>query len=374
MEKKEFIVDPWEVKGNINYEKLIKEFGLSQIDIASWPNQFQENFLFRRKIIYGHRDFDRIIEAVKNKKKFVMMTGLMPSGKFHFGHALLFKQILFYQSLGAKIYIAVADIEAYNTRNPNLNELRKTAIEEYLTNYLALGLNYRNCDFYFQSERSKDAKKSNVYYSLSNRVSRYITFNEVKAIYGDITPGKLSSALLQVSDMIHAQLPEFENPINVVIPVGIDQDAHIRLARDIIQRIKDYKFVQLSSTYNLFLPGLKGGKMSSSDSTSFIALTDTPEEAANKIRKYAFSGGQNTIEEHRKKGGNPEIDVSYQWLRMFFEDNDKKLKDIHDDYKSGKLLTSELKEILIEKISKFLKEHQSKREKAKKLIDKFLKI
>ena len=122
------------------------------------------------------------------------------------------------------------------------------------------------------------------------------------------------------------------------------------------------------------MPGLKGGKMSSSDPTSYIALTDSPQEAAMKIKKYAFSGGQTTIEEHRKKGGNPEIDVSYQWLRMFFEDNDKKLKDIHDDYKSGKLLTSELKEILIEKISKFLKEHQSKREKAKKLIDKFLKI
>ncbi|MEK6835354.1 MAG: tryptophan--tRNA ligase [Nanoarchaeota archaeon] len=372
MQKKEFSVTPWEVKGNIDYERLIKEFGLSPI--SSLPRQFQENFLFRRGIIYGHRDFDKVIEAVKNKKKFVMMTGLMPSGKFHFGHALVLKQILFYQSLGAKIYIAVADLEAYNTRNPNLSELRKTAIEEYLINYIALGLNPKNCDFYFQSQRSKDSEKSNAYYGLANRVSRYITFNEIKAIYGDITPGKLSSALLQVSDMIHSQLPEFEGPSQVVVPVGSDQDPHIKLARDIIQRIKDYKFIQLSSTYNLFLPGLKGGKMSSSDATSYIALTDNLDDTSNKIKKYAFSGGQNTIEEHRKKGGNPDTDISYQWLRMFFEEDDKKLEKIYHDYKSGKLLTSELKQILIDKLNKFLKQHQEKRKKAEKLVDKFLLI
>ena len=92
----------------------------------------------------------------------------------------------------------------------------------------------------------------------------------------------------------------------------------------------------------------------------------------NKIKKYAFSGGQDTIEEHRKKGGNPDIDVSYQYLKMFFEPDDKKLQRIHDDYKSGKMLTSELKEILIEKLNAFLKEHQKKREQAEKQIDRFV--
>ena len=57
---------------------------------------------------------------------------------------------------------------------------------------------------------------------------------------------------------------------------------------------------------------------------------------------------------------------------MFFEPDDKKLMKIHDDYKSGRLLTGELKEILIEKVIKFLKEHQKKREQAKKQINKFL--
>ena len=121
------------------------------------------------------------------------------------------------------------------------------------------------------------------------------------------------------------------------------------------------------------MPGLGGGKMSSSDENSYIALTDTPEEAARKIKKYAFSGGQATLEEHRRLGGNPDIDVSYQMLRYGLEPDDKKLQKIYDDYKSGKLLSGELKQILIEKITIFLKDHQEKRTKAQKEVEKFLK-
>ena len=302
-----------------------------------------------------------------------MMTGLMPSGRFHFGHKMVADQIIFYQKLGAKIYLTVADIEAYNSRNSNFDELRKTAIEQYLTNYVALGLDLKKCDFYFQSSRSKDGKKSNAYYSLANMLSRHATYNEFKAIYGDISPGKMASALLQAADMLHPQLKEFEGVIPVVIPVGSDQDPHIRLARDLSHRIKLFKFMQLSSTYHKFLPGLKGDKMSSSDPTSFIALTDSPKEATRKIMKYAFSGGRATLEEHRKKGGNPDVDVAFQMLLYGLEEDDKKLNKIFNDYKSGKLLSGELKKYTAKKISKFLEEHQKKRIKAKKEVQKFLK-
>ena len=111
--------------------------------------------------------------------------------------------------------------------------------------------------------------------------------------------------------------------------------------------------------------------MSSSDPNSYIALTDSPEEVKKKINKYAFSGGQASIEEHRKKGGNPDIDVSFQYLKFFFEENDAKLEEIYKKYKSGEMLTSELKSILIEKINIFLKEHQKRRKEAEKIIDKF---
>ena len=119
---------------------------------------------------------------------------------------------------------------------------------------------------------------------------------------------------------------------------------------------------------------LKGDKMSSSDPYSYIALTDTPENAKHKIFKYAFSGGQDTVEKHRKLGGNPDVDVAFQMLYYMFEPDDKKIEEIRQDYKSGKLLTGEMKQIAVDKITAFLKEHQKKREQAKKQVNKFLNL
>ena len=166
--KEEFKVTPWEVSGDVDYEKLVKEFGIKPI--PNLPDIFNDNVLFRRKVVFAHRDFDKILECIKNKKKFVMMTGLMPSGKFHLGHMLLAQQMVFYQKLGAKLYIAVADLEAYNARQMNLPELRKVAIDQYLLNYIALGLKPENCEIYFQSERSNNAKESNAYYRLASNL------------------------------------------------------------------------------------------------------------------------------------------------------------------------------------------------------------
>jgi len=366
------IVTPWTVEGDINYERLIKEFGIQPL--RKLPDVFEKNVLYRRRVVFAHRDFDKIIRAIDQKKKVVMMTGLMPSGKFHLGHMLLAQQFVFYQKLGVKLYIAVADLEAYNARQKTTEELREIAIDQYLLNYIALGLKPENVDFYFQSERSKDAKKSNAFYSLAGKFARYATFNEFKGVYGEITPGKMSSSLLQAADMYHPQLKEFEGPNTFTfIPVGIDQDPHIRLARGMANRMKDYTFTSIASTYHTFLPALNGkGKMSSSKESSFIAMTDDEKTVENKIKKYAFSGGRTTVKEHREKGGNPDKDVSFQYLKMFFEPNDKKLENIYNSYSSGEMLSGELKQILIEKINVFLKAHQKNREKSKKLLDKFI--
>lgn len=366
--------NPWEIEGEINYKKLVKEFGIEPL--KKLPEVFEKNILFRRNVIFAHRDIQRILDAIKNKKKFVMMTGLMPTGKFHIGHMLVAQQFIFYQKLGAKIYIAVADVEAYNARNQSLEDSKRIALEEYIANYVALGLDLNKAEVYFQSNRNKDSRKSNAYYRLQNILSRHSTFAEFKAVYGEITPGKMTSALLQASDMIHPQLPEFENTCPVIVPVGIDQDPHLRLARDMLKRINHYqknKFTQLSSTYHYFMPGLSGGKMSASIPNSYIGLSDTQNEIKNKINRYAFSGGRDTLEEHKKHGGNPDIDVSFQYLKMFFEPDDKKLAEIEKGYRSGKLTTGELKKYTIKKIQDFLKNHQTKLEKAKKEVNKLFK-
>jgi tryptophanyl-tRNA synthetase len=51
--------------------------------------------------------------------------------------------------------------------------------------------------------------------------------------------------------------------------------------------------------------------MSSSVYSSAILLTDTEKVIKDKINKYAFSGGRQTVEEHREKGADLEVDVPY---------------------------------------------------------------
>jgi len=102
--------------------------------------------------------------------------------------------------------------------------------------------------------------------------------------------------------------------------------------------------------------------MSASIDSSAIFMTDTPKRIDTKIKKYAFSGGRDTLEEQRKLGGNPDIDVSYQYLSFFLEDDDE-LEKIRSMYTSGELLTGELKKICIEYIQDFIRDFQNKRAK-----------
>lgn len=144
-----------------------------------------------------------------------------------------------------------------------------------------------------------------------------------------------------------------------LIPCAIDQDPYFRLTRECAQRLK-YKKPAL--IHAKFIPSLLGAqsKMSASAAESSIYMTDTEKEIKNKINKYAFSGGQTSVEEHREKGGNPDVDVSYQYL-TFFLDDDAEVAQIAEDYRKGTLLTGELKQKTISLLQDFVKAFQDVR-------------
>lgn len=366
METKEKMIDPWSVE-EVNYGNLFKEFGIESFE--KFRKDFPENKYIRREIIFGHRDFDRIFNAIKSKEKFVMMTGLMPSGKFHFGHKMVAEQIIFYQNFDAKIYLCCADLESYLMRGIGLKNSKEIAINEYLKNYIALGLTEKNLTFWFQSNYKKE------YYRLENLFARKATFNELEAIYGSLSPGKILSVLLQAADILHPQLEELNGPKPTVVPVGVDQDPHIRLTRDIASRFQsEYKFILPSSTYHKFMQGLQGGKMSSSDEKSFISLTEEPKIAKKKIME-AKTGGRATVEEQRKKGGIPEQCMIFELYKFHLVENDKELEEIYKKCKEGKLLCGEDKKNCAQLMENFLNEHQKKlkSKETEKMVERILK-
>ena len=83
------------------------------------------------------------------------------------------------------------------------------------------------------------------------------------------------------------------------------------------------------------------GKMSASDPNSAIFLNDSPENIKKKINKFAFSGGGATLQEHKEKGANLEVDIPYQYLRFFLE-NEERLEEIKFVFTDGEKINNKL--------------------------------
>jgi tryptophanyl-tRNA synthetase len=158
--------------------------------------------------------------------------------------------------------------------------------------------------------------------------------------------------------------PQLNEKMPGIIPVGIDQDPHIRLSRDISKRAKEFKFIQPSSINHKFVPDLSGSlKMSKSENNS-LYLLDSDEEIKIKISK-ALTGGQKTLEQQKKKGGNPDKDMLFELYKHHLIRDDKVLESRIKDYKSGKISDSENKKFATKLLQDYMKEFRKRYEKAK---------
>jgi tryptophanyl-tRNA synthetase len=415
--------------------------------------------LHRRGIVFAHRDLDVVVGCIQRSDPFGVLTGLMPSGRMHLGHSMVIDQVRWFQEQGADITVTVADLEALATRGTSLLEGRRTAISEYVHNYAALGLKPDTTNVYFQSSRPAVQR-------LAFTLGRKTNLSEFEAIYGfrgETNLAHVQAPLVQVGDIIHPQLDEFGGLRPIVVPVGIDQDPHLRLTRDIARKtnwfnvlsldsglpetqpggvlvtlsvqednvellgdkgirsgvfermevaIRDLGFSDLSSnekhgtvnipaathsdcspihmamlalerdmggmglmppcsTYHRFAVGMTGDKMSSSKPETTIFMDDDIEQMSKKVKR-AFSGGQPTVEEHRRFGGDCSKDVAFQYLQFFFEKDDSVLDDIRRDYESGRLLAGEVKQLCIDRASDWLVDLKEKRDQWDGRLDEFL--
>ena len=371
MTKESDKVTPWKVSGDLDYEKLIKKFGIRELD----ENMLKEiekftgelHFMLRRKVFFASRDLKWLLDKYKKKEKFFLYTGCGPSGPLHLGHlqTWIFTKWL-QDKFDVDLWFQFTDDEKFLFKDKSYEEIQKWTYENML-DVIALGFNPKKTHFLV------DTKHANLMYPEAIKIAKKINFSTIKAVFGLTDQANIGQIFYTSMQAVPAILPSVLAKKNIpcLIPLGIDQDAHFRVSRDVMPKLGFYKPAII---HGVFLPPLQGinGKMSTSNEGSAILTTDSPKEVERKIKKYAFSGGGTTLEEHKKKGGNPDIDVSFQYLKMMFEPDDEKLKKIEQDYRSGKLSTGELKEYLIKKINVFLVKHQKRREQAKKERDKFL--
>ena len=449
-------IDPWSSSQSTDYQRIIDQFGLTTLDSSELPSP---SMLHRRNIVFAHRDIDVILRAKSKGNSFGVLTGLMPSGRMHLGHKMVIDQVKWFQELGADVTIAVADLEAHATRGLSLEECRKNALEEYVSNYAAMGLDPDKTSIYFQSSRPIVQR---IGFTLGKRTN----LSEMEAIYGfngETNLAHVQAPLVQVGDIVHPMLDEYGGLRPIVVPVGVDQDPHIRLTRGLTSKsnwfnlkagknggmnvslsiqddnssamglssdgrintnarnnlfsklanelsdigfsdfiknpkhgtlgipsatISDYDDIKIAllnlerkmggmgllqpaSTYHKFAVGMKGDKMSSSKPNTTIFLTDDLKTIEKKI-KSAFSGGKSTVEEHRQYGGDPDIDVAYQYMMYFFEEDDAVLRELNESYRSGKVLAGEMKQICVDKATEWMKNHQEIKDQNSHMVNNFL--
>lgn len=353
------IIDPWGSALVEDYEKIIKDFGLEVFNPSMFPDP---NKIMRRNVVFAGRDLKRIADCVKKKKKFYALSGIMPSNdKIHLGNKMVVENLKYFQEHGAKTYILVADLEAATTRDISLEEAQERAMNFHIPAYIALGLNPKKTIFYFQSE---NRKVMNLGYEFAKKV----TLNEFKGIYGQAEPSRIMAAVLQAGDVL---FPQLEEKIPGIIPVGIDQDPHIRLARDIVARTRSrYDFIPISSIYHKYTPSLDGGlKMSKSKPSGCIVLPEDIKSASKKI-KSAKTGGRETVEKQKELGGMPEDCMVFELYKQHLVNDDDELQNIFNKCKKGKLTCGEDKKHCIEHFKMFMETFYSNLERARKMVDK----
>lgn len=352
-------LDPWGSSTIKDYSRLQAEFGIEPV--APLLGRFKRlSHHLSRGIDFGHRDLGRILDAIDRNKPFAIMSGIKPTGDFHLGTKMTADDMVYFQSLSKKatVFYAIADVEAYCDNGLSFNETSKIAIEN-VADFLALGLDPERAVAYLQSEEMRVMRFAAIF-------SRGVTNNMLKAIYGDRQIGLYMSALIQAGDILMPQLPEFGGPKPVLVPVGADQDPHIRLSRDLAARYHDdFGFVAPSAVYHRLMLSLSGEeKMSKRAVASSFTLDDPPTGATRKVLT-AFTGGRATVEEQRRLGGRPDICPVFDLYRFHFGLNDEHVERVRQECVGGVRMCGECKQEAAGLVKKFLEQHQKKRDSLK---------
>jgi len=404
------VVNPWGNNQAQDYQAVFSEFGIDPISMVL-PDLPEVPAFIRRGIVVGQRDYRAIARAIRDGTPYYVMTGFMPSGHPHLGHLMVMKEVVWHVRHGGTGYIAIADREAHAVRGTSWEKCREYG-EEYLACLRALG--YRGTTYY-QSE-------NHPLHALAFEASTKVNFSELSAIYGFGPETSLShaeSVITQVADILFPQVDR--GPAPTVVPVGIDQDPHLRLTRGIAHKLRmftveeregyvsvrsknapqeavsavheafpgskkfeghvdirgrplrevvelvreierehgGYGFFIPSSTYHIFMPGLQGGKMSSSVPESLFTFTEGDESIGKKV-KNALTGGRMTVEEQKRLGGEPDK-CSIFLLNLFhLVEDDRELEEIRKACREGRLLCGPCKKATLDRVWAFLKDFRDR--------------
>jgi len=233
-------LDPWGSSTVSDYRNLFNQFGIEEFDqlLDGIPDP---HYLMRRGVIFGHRDYRDVAVAMRNDDPFATLSGFMPTGDPHIGHKLVFDELIWHQERGADAYGLIADLEAHSARDLSWEEIDEHT-RNYLLSLLALGFDPEEGTLYRQSTNREMQ-------DLAFELGIETNFSELAAIYdfdGETDISHMQSVVTQMADILYPQLDE---PKPTVIPVGPDQDPHMRLARDLAARVQYFGVTEAYASF-----------------------------------------------------------------------------------------------------------------------------
>jgi tryptophanyl-tRNA synthetase len=373
------VLTPWTAQGNFTvekYQKLIEEFGVEPLTnelIARFEKitGHKPHRLLRRGLFFAHRNFEEILNDYELGKRIFIYTGRGPtSDTLHLGHIVPLEFTVWLQKVfNAFVIFQIADDEKYWFKNMNFEEVYNLGYKN-AEDIIALGFDPKKTFIFSNRDRSR----TECYQKVAFDIMKKSKIKDIEGIFGlddTVCIGQMVWPIYQTTAAFSEAFEDIfgkDAKLKCLVACAIDQDPYFRLARD-VARMLDYN--KPCSLMCRFLPSLGGNaKMSSTNTlqqtnniSSTIYMNDAPKLVEKKIKKYAFSGGQETLELHKELGGNPDIDVSFQWLRYFME-HDEELEEIEKQYRKGELLTGQLKKIASDVVNQLIRKHQE----AKKLV------
>ncbi len=283
-------IDPWGSGTVEDYSELFQEFGIEKFNPENIPEPMD---LMRRGIIFGQRDYDLITHAMKNNEDFAALSGFMPSGRVHIGNLMVMRELIWHQQQGAETYFVIADLEAHSARGMSWEKCEKLSMD-YILSMIALGFDPESGHIYRQSE-NQELK------DLQFELGEQTNFNELNAIYGfneETNMGHIQSVLTQSADILY---PQLEEPKPTVIPVGADQDPHLRLTRGLARRMRLFSVKESYASFEIpdrYKPSINqvlqshNGKIKSKKAAKQLEKQGADNELINALK----SGGSEELE------------------------------------------------------------------------------
>ena len=290
-----------------------------------------------------------------------IMSGMRPTGKLHLGHYLGVIDNWVKLQDEYDCYFSVADWHALTTKYDKTENLRKDTLDVVM-DWLACGIDPEKATIYVQSLVPETAEL-HIYLSMitpQNWVERDPTLKDMAKILktkegmaSQINYGLMGCPVLMTADILTFNAD--------LVPVGIDQVAHVELTRDIVRRFNNvyntdfFKEPQPKLNNCSLICGLDGNKMGKSFNND-IKISDTEEVTAKKVMTAITDRSRM----RKDDPGHPdECEVVYKYWKIFGEENE--IDTVTCECKAGARGCADCKRQLGAKINEKMSEIRQRR-------------